>query len=248
YYRRSKAAALRALEIDETEAQAHASLGFVLFNHEQDWEGAERSIRRAVELDPNSHHWIYALYFLALGRHEEAIRQYRLAQERNPMSAILKGQLAQAYSCAGRYDEAIAQLRELEQRVGPDDFAVRIDLGHAYLKKGMYDQALAELERGVALSDSMPGAVAVLANGYARAGRSSEARNLASWLERQPQQWYAPELYVALGDTERALAMIEQDAEIDPRTVTVFRCLGFYRELAHLPRIREIERRLGLPE
>ena len=248
YYRRSKAAALRALELDETESQAHASLGFVLFNHEQDWEAAERSIRRAVELDPNSHHWIYALYFFALGRHAEAIRHYRLAEERNPMSRALKGQLAWAYSCAGRYGEAIAQLRQIQDRLGPDDVGVRLELGYAYLKEGMFDKALAELEHGVALSDSMPGAVAALANGYARVGRNSEARNLASWLERRPQEWYAPELYVALGDTQRALEMIEEDAETDPRTVTVFRCLSFYPELAHLPRIREIERRLGLPD
>ncbi|HJU87435.1 MAG TPA: tetratricopeptide repeat protein, partial [Gemmatimonadota bacterium] len=248
YYRRSKAAALRALEIDATEAQAHASLGYVLFNHEQDWEGAERSIRRAVELDPNSHHWIYALYFLALGRHEEAIRQYRLAEERNPMSLNIKHQLAQAYSCAGRHTEAIAQLREIQQRAGPDDIGVRLQLGYAYIEEAMFDQALAELERGVTLSDSMPDAVAALANGYARAGRSSEARNLASWLDRRSQEWYAPELYVALGDTERALAMIEEDAETDPRTVAIFRCTSFYPELAHLPRIHQLERRLGLPD
>jgi class 3 adenylate cyclase/TolB-like protein/Tfp pilus assembly protein PilF len=248
YFRRSKAAALRALELDEAESQAHASLGFVLFSHERDWEGAERSIRRAVELDPNSHHWIYALYFLALGRHEEAIRHYRLAEERNPMSRGLKDQLAWAYSCAGRYDEAIAQLREIQHRVGPDDVSVRLELGQAYLQGGMFDQALAELERSVALSDSMPQAVAALANGYARAGRRSDARNLAFWLERRPQDWYAPELYVALGDTQRALAMIEEDAEEDPRAVTIFRCRSFYPELAHLPRIREIERGLGLPE
>ena len=248
YYRRSKAAALRALELDETEAQAHASLGFVLFNHEHDWEGAGRSIRRALELDPNSHHWIYALYHFALGRHEEAIRHYRLAEERNPMSRGLKSQLAWAYSCAGRYDEAIAQLRELQGRVGPDDVGVRLELGNAYLKNGMFDQALAELERGVALSDSMPQALAALANGYARAGRDSEARRIASRLEGQPGEWYAPEFFVALGDTQRALAMIEEDAEMDPRTATVFRCSSFYPELAHLPRIREIERRLGLPE
>ena len=80
FYPKSKRAALRALELDPNEAQAHASLGFVLFNYDWDWEGAERSIQRALALDPNSHQWIYAMFLVAAGRYEEATTHYQLAK------------------------------------------------------------------------------------------------------------------------------------------------------------------------
>ena len=90
FYPKSKTAALRALELDPNEAQAHASLGFVLFNYDWDWEGAERSIQRALALDPNSHQWIYAMFLVAAGRYEEAATHYQLAEERNPLSPLIK--------------------------------------------------------------------------------------------------------------------------------------------------------------
>jgi tetratricopeptide (TPR) repeat protein len=138
-----------ALELDPNEAQAHASLGFVLFNHEWDWEGAERSIQRALALDPNSHQWIYALFLVAAGRYDEAATHYQRAEERNPLSPFLKGQLARAYSCAGR--------------VG-------------------------------------------------------DAHRLMLWLEQRPGRWYAPQLYTALGDTGRAIAMVQSACSLGDST------------------------------
>ncbi len=129
FYPKSKMAALRALELDPSEAQAHASLGFVLFNSEWDWEGAERSIQRALALDPNSHQWIYALFLMAVGRYEEAATHYQRAQERNPLSLLLKRQLAWAYSCAGRHDQAIAELQELQARLGDSPDWLRAAFG-----------------------------------------------------------------------------------------------------------------------
>jgi TolB-like protein/DNA-binding SARP family transcriptional activator/Tfp pilus assembly protein PilF len=248
FYPKSKTAALRALELDPNEAQAHASLGFVLFNHEWDWEGAERSIQRALALDPNSHQWIYALFLFAAGRYDEAATHYQRAEERNPLSPLLKGQLAWAYSCAGRHDEAITELEELQARVGDSSDWVRASFGEQYLAKSMYPEAIAALESAVTLSDSNPEFVALLAHGYARAGRVGDARRLVPWLEQRPGRWYAPQLYTTLGDTGRAIAMVQSAFEQRSGNILYLRCATAYPALRNQPQIREIVRRIGVPE
>ena len=248
FYPKSKTAALRALELDPTEAQAHASLGFVLFNHEWDWEGAERSIQRALALDPNSHQWIYAMFLVVVGRYDEAAIHFQLAQERNPLSPILKGQLAWAYSCAGRHDEAIAEFEELQARLGDSPDWLRAAFGQEYLTKSMYPQAIAALESAVTASDSNPGFVALLAHGYARAGRVGDAHRLVLWLEQRPGRWYAPQLYTAMGDTGRAIAMIQSAFEQRSSNILYLRCATAYPALRNKPQIREIVRRIGIPE
>ena len=248
FYPKSKRAALRALELDPNEAQAHASLGFVLFNHEWDWERAERSIQRALALDPNSHQWIYALFLVAVGRYEEAAIHYQRAQERNPMSPFLKGQLAWTYSCAGRHDEAIGEFEKLQARMGNSPDWLRAAFGEQYLKKSMYPEAIAALESAVTVSDSNPGFVALLAHGYARAGRRGDAHRLVLWLEQRPGRWYAPQLYTAMGDTGRAIAMIQSAFEQRSNNILYLRCASAYPALRNKPQIREIVRRIGFPE
>jgi TolB-like protein/DNA-binding SARP family transcriptional activator len=248
FYPKSKTAAVRALELDPNEAQAHASLGFVLFNYDWDWEGAERSIRQALTLDPNSHHWIYAMFLVAVGRYDEAITHYQQALERNPLSQLLQGQLAYAYSCAGRDDEAIAELEELRARIGDSSDWVGTAFGEIYLRKLMYPEAMAALERAVTVSDSNPEIVALLAYGYARAGRIGDAHRLVPWLEQRPGRWYAPELYTALGATGRAVAMVRSAFEQRSSKILYLRCSTAYPALRNKPQIREIVRRIGIPE
>jgi tetratricopeptide (TPR) repeat protein len=248
FYPKSKTAALRALELDPDEAQAHASLGFVLFNYEWDWEGAEQSIRRALALDPNSYHWIYALFLLAVSRYDEAATHFQLAEERNPLSQIIKLQLAEAYSCAGRHDDALAELEELQARMGGRPDWLRAAFGTEYLTKSMYPEAIAALESAVTMSDSYPGYVALLAYGYARARRVGDAQQLLLWLEQRPGRWYAPEVYTTLGDTGRAIAMVRSAFEQRSSNVLSLRCGIAYPALRNKPQIREIVRRIGIPE
>ena len=248
FYPKSKAAALRALKLDPNEAQAHASLGFVLFNYDWDWEGAERSIQRALALDPNSHQWIYAMFLVVTGRYDEAATHFQRAQERNPLSSILKLQLAYAYLCAGRHEDAIAELEELQARIGDSPDWLSSSFGEMYLAKSMYPEAIAALERAVAASDSNPESVALLAYGYASAGRVGDARRLVLWLEQRPGRWYAPQLYTALGDTGRAIVMIQSAFEQRSENILYLRCSPAYQALRDQPRIRDIVRRVGVPE
>jgi tetratricopeptide (TPR) repeat protein len=180
-----------------TKSQAHASLGFVLLHYDWDLEGAERAIRRALELDRNSHHWTYASYLQAAGRHDEAIAHFHGAEERNPRSERLKMQVAAAYSCAGRHREAVAQITELQTRMGGvlrsglvGDAAGTGLLGFAerlYSLMGRHHEAIALAEEAVVLTDSLPVAVVNLAFVYARAGRIDEARRLADRMEERAQ-------------------------------------------------------------
>jgi TolB-like protein/DNA-binding SARP family transcriptional activator/Flp pilus assembly protein TadD len=248
FYPKSKRAALRALELNPNEAQAHASLAFVFFNYEWDWEAAEQSIQRALALDSNSYDWIYALFLFAGGRYDEAVTQYQRAQERNPLSQLLKGQLAYAYTCAGRLDEALAELEELRVRIGDSSDWLKTAFGEIYLRKSMYPEAIAALESAVTMSDSQPGIVALLAYGYARAGRRREAHRLVPWLEQRHGGWYAPELYTTLGDTGRAIAMVRSAYEQRSEKLLYLRCSTAYPALRNKPQIREIVNRIGLPE
>jgi eukaryotic-like serine/threonine-protein kinase len=247
YYPKSKAAALRALELDEKQAQAHASLGFVLFQYERDWAGAERAIQRALELDPNSHQWIYAIYLQAAGRTAEAVEHFKLAQERNPLSAIVTQQLAGAYACDGRPEEAIKELNELRARFDEAPGSLRSALAALYIERSMYPQAIAQLESLAVTADSDPQALADLAHGYARIGRWNDACRLLSRIETRPDRWYAPELYLVLGDTGRAIAVVESVFKSTPSELINFRCSAIYHDLGAEPRIQGIVRRLRFP-
>jgi hypothetical protein len=100
----------------------------------------------------------------------------------------------------------------------------------------------------VTVSDSDPWFVASLAHGYARVGRVGDARRLVLWLEQRPGRWYAPQLYTALGDTGRAIAMIQAAFERRSSNILDFRCETAYPALRNKPQIREIVRRIGVPE
>ena len=258
FYPRSRAAALRALELDETESQAHASLGFVQFAYEWDWGAAERSIRRALELDANSHHWIAALYLRAAGRYDEAIEHFRMAEERNPLSDVLKAQLANAYACAGRYEEAMVQALELYTRVSGSGargvvgdtvwLLDRLSLWSSEL--GRHDEAVAMMEDAVALTDSLsrgPGLGFVLA----RAGRVDEARALARRLEEQAVSAGTPlradHLYAALGENDRALDIVEEALRGNRSLRAWVRCTGTYALLRDEPRMRALIEPVGFP-
>jgi DNA-binding SARP family transcriptional activator/TolB-like protein len=259
YYPKAKAAALRALALDETESQAHASLGFVLYRYEWDWAGAERAMRRAMELDPNSHHWIYALYLAAAGRLDEAITHFRMAEERNPLSEMLKMQSASIYACAGRHDEAIAQVRELQARMGGAALAdVAGDaagtpmvgfIARQYSLQGLHARAIAAMEEDVALTDSLPAAVSGLAFAYALAGRLTEARLLADRLEARAagRVGEPAHLYAALGETERALDMVEAALDRNRGHFPHLRCTLTYRLLRDEPRMQALVRQVGFP-
>jgi tetratricopeptide (TPR) repeat protein len=142
----------------------------------------------------------------------------------------------------------MAQLEELQVRAGDPPDWLRAAFGREYLAKGMYPEAIAALESAVAVSDSYPQAVALLAHGYAHVGRAEDSRRLTVWLEQRPAHWFAPQLYIALGDTGRAIAMIQGAFERRSSDIVHLRCESVYTALRNQPQIREIVRWIGGPE
>lgn len=262
YYRKAKVEALRGIELDDTDAEAHASLAIVLAFQDWDWEGADREIRRSLALDPYARAMAAAAIMTAAGRHDETLALWRKAEARYPLSETLRLGAVMSHGCAERHDEAIATARELNDRVtrsgrsgvpGDSNWLLSV-LAREHSMKGDHVKAIAAAEALVARQPT-PQSRIMLAFVYARAGRRDEARAIAARLETEarthgraqiPAQQVPAHLYAALGDTQRALDIVVTAAKAH-RPSAMFRCNIEYRVLRNEPRMRELVRSLGFP-
>jgi tetratricopeptide (TPR) repeat protein len=212
---KAKAAALKALELDDRLAEAHTSLAYVKLAYDWDWAGAQQSFQRAIEIDPNyptAHHW-YAEYFTIVGRYDEAVEQARRAQELDPLSLPIQRDLAWHHYFARRYDEAIAQLhRTLE--LNPDYPPALTLLGRAHEQKGDLEPALAAFQHAIRLRDG-PVLRTFLGHAYAVSGRRAEALRVLAEVQAGSQRapvepYYLAALLTALGERQRALDALDQ--------------------------------------
>ncbi|MFQ5640904.1 MAG: tetratricopeptide repeat protein, partial [bacterium] len=251
FYPKSKAAALKALEIDETVSTAHGSLAFVLLHYEWDWDAAEREYRRALELNPNSALWTWgvAMFFRSAGRYEEAILWYKRAEERNPLSLLVKRQLGDTYNCAGQYDQAIKHLRNTLE-LDPNSASVRYSLANAYLRKSMYEEAISESQKAVALRVDNPALLARLGHAYAVAGRRDEALEVLNQLQKRYSDKFSlalVELYIVLGNKDKALTLLQKAYEKRSGLLYI-RCSPVFDSLRDNPAFQEILRGINFPE
>jgi TolB-like protein/DNA-binding winged helix-turn-helix (wHTH) protein/Flp pilus assembly protein TadD len=205
----AKAAAVRALELDETLADAHASLGKINLSFDWDWAGAEREFRRALELNPSlsSAHAGYAEYLQTQGRGDDAIRELGRAQELDPLFPVAHGHLALYLFELRRYDQAIEVAHKSTQ-------SEQSALPLALAELGRSSEAIDAANR-IARSTSDPVTMSHVAAAFALAGREDKARALLQRIEGQAAQRYIcgvnlGGLYAVLGDKERALASLER--------------------------------------
>src|SRR6202453_4095602 len=212
----AKAAALKALELDNTLGEAHNSLAFVLDGFDWDFDAAGKEFRRAIELNPGyaTAHHLYAWHLSLLGRFDEAIAEMKRAQNLDPLSLIINADLAELLVLAHHYDESIAQSRKTIE-MDPNFALAHNQLAQAYLQKRMYDEAVAELKKAVQLSGNSPTCVANLARAYVASGKRSEAEKLLGDLKKRSNPGYSnsPEIaiiYVSLGDTDQAMDWLEK--------------------------------------
>lgn len=213
----AKAAASRALEIDDSVPGAHDALGYYLANFAWDMEAAERAFRRAIELNPNdatAFHWLANTTLLPLGRNDEAIAAGRRAEELDPLSPIIAGDSGSNLYYARRYDEAITQLKHA-LTLDPNFYTTRTYLGVAYDAKGMHKEAIAEFRRAQDLDDD-PWVKACLVRSLAKSGEHGEAlkrvaelRSLSS--TRYVGAWLFAISYAALGKKDEAFSWLEKD-------------------------------------
>ena len=217
-YPKAKTAAIKALEIDDGLAEAHASLAWVKAHYDWDWAGAERKFKRAIELNPAyapAHYW-YALFLSAMERHEEAVAEGRRAQEVEPLSIVPNAVLGWTLFFARRHAEAIEQLRATAEM--EPNFLFRWVLAGAYGQKGMHEEAITELSGAVNVPGNRALSLAMLAHGYAVARRHHEALAVLAELQEMGKQSYVAPffvaiIYAALGDHARAFEWLERAYE-----------------------------------
>ncbi len=215
---KAKEAAIKALEIDESLAEAHTSLAFIKFRWDRDRVEAERAFRQAIRLQPSyapAHQW-YSSYLVALERFDEAIAEAMRTQELEPLSSSASAHLGWIYYLSGQNDRAIehgAKILELDQNAFP---ALRYR-GLAYEQKGMYREAISDFQKGVKLSGS-PLMLALLGHAYAASGQRAEAQNVLNELrELQGRRYVSPytiaAIHAGLGEKDQAFKWLDKAEE-----------------------------------
>ena len=249
----AKAAALRALAIDEQLAEAHTALGFYLSNYEWDRDGSEKEYRRAIELKPNyatAHHWLGA-DLANIKRFDDSVAEMRRAEELDPLSPIIGTNLADMLVYAQKYDEAIAQYKRILVR-NPNFEYAHVALGRAYGSAGRYPEAIAEVRKALELNmgSSTKGYLGLW---LARSGRRDEASKLLSELKQEATRNYVQGytfaiIYIGLGDKQEALNWLEKHMADRAETASAYAVTSELDDLRSEPRFKEMLKRMNLPE
>jgi eukaryotic-like serine/threonine-protein kinase len=212
---KARDAVARALQLDDTLAEAHTSLAAIKQFYDWDWTGAGQEYRRALELNPGyaTGHQYYSDYLSSLGRHEEALAEGQRAVELDPLSLIINSDTAQNRMVAGQVDAAIEQLRKALE-LDPSFAQGHFILGKSYLRKKDFAAAAAEIQKAMSLSSNSTKYVGALGQAYALGGRRNEAQRLLNDLNERSRQelgywWAAACIYAGLGENDRAFAALE---------------------------------------
>ena len=207
----------KALELDDTSAEAHASSGRIAGPFDFEFDRSIAEFERAIQLNPNyamAHHWLSWGPLTALARFDRAIAEGKRAVELDPLSLINNADLGgNVYFNARRYDEAIAQLRKTIE-IDPRFYLAHYYLGQAFQLKGQLAEAITEYQKAVELDDD-PEALAYLGQAYARAGRQDEAQKILAHLREEAKSRYVSGysmalMFMGLGDKEQAIDALER--------------------------------------
>jgi TolB-like protein/Tfp pilus assembly protein PilF len=250
----AKAMALRALEIDDSLAEAHAALALYLNYFEWDRAGAEKELRRAIELKPNyatAHHWLGSDCLVQIKRFDEALVEIRRAKELDPLSPIIGTNLGDVLLFARRYDEAMEQYKRV-LTLDPDFQYARIQLGYCFHSKGMYREAIAEYRKGLELGYD-PSYNGFLALSLAKSGGRDQAVRLINQLKKESAERYVPSyaiaiVYLGLNEKDEALNWLEKDIAEHSTQASYNAVSPELDPLRSEPRFKEMLKRMNLPE
>ena len=251
---KARAAALRALQIDENLAEAHTALALIAENYDWDWQTAGREFRRAIELNPNyptAHHW-YAEYLAWQGRFDEALAESDRARQLDPLSLIISTDHAAILYYSGQYDRAIEQLRTVLD-MEPDFPRANGLLIQAYVEKGQFARALAAIEKLRRVDDS-PGIWVMESYVYGRAGQLAQARRALAKFEQSNRrgQVDSPVLlasaYAGMGDKEKLFNCLQKAFVERSNSLTALKVDPIYGPFRADPRFQTLLRRVGLTQ
>jgi TolB-like protein/DNA-binding winged helix-turn-helix (wHTH) protein/Flp pilus assembly protein TadD len=249
---KAKAAALKALELDDTLAEAQTSLATVRFNYDWDWAAAATGFRRAIELNPSyaTAYQRYSLYLMATGRTQESLMQMNRARDLDPMSISMNFSLGWRLYMARQYEQAIEQLRNTLD-MDPNFALARMVLGQAYEQKGSYQQAIAELQKAASTSHDSPMMLGALGHAYGASGNRSEAEKILNQLmdlskKQYVSPFYVAIVYVGLTENDKAVDWLER-AYRDRSNAIVFSKVDPQLDpLRSTPRFQSLLHRLAL--
>jgi tetratricopeptide (TPR) repeat protein len=248
---RARAAAIKAVDLDETLPEAHISLSLHRFVHESDWVNAEIEAKKAIALDPNNadaHLW-YSVLLTRLGRLDEAMGEIKRALELDPLSPRINSSLGSGLYWAGRLDQAIEQYRKMLE-MDPNSAAAHSGLGLIYARKGMHAEAIAEMRKALDLSPGDTNAIATLGYAYGVAGYRTEAQKVIDQLRELAMRRYVSSHYVALiyaglGARDEAIRWLEKAYEERSQWLPHLKGEPRLEGLHSDPRFKDLLRRIG---
>jgi len=220
---KAKDMALKALSLDNTLAEAHASLAHVTLIYDRDGGKAEKEFQRAIELNPayaTAHQW-YALYLNAVGRTPDALDQLSQSKRLDPVSPAIHTAIAEAYYFDRHYDEAIQEAQK-SLDIDPNFALGYLNVGRALEQLGRYDEAIAAFEKSQEVSAKLPAITTLIARAYALKGDKAQANHLLQQLladaKMDGQSFYVPSIYIAtiynaLGEQDKSFAFLQKALE-----------------------------------
>ncbi len=247
-----KAAALKALEIDDSLAEAHVSLAGLLESYEHDFSGAEKEFKKAIELNhgyATAHHW-YALFLSDQGRHDEAIEEIMQARELDPISPRINANVGgEILYNARKYDQAIDELKK-SIKLFPDHAANFVNIGKAYTQVGRYREAISAFNRGLALQPEIAGFILGPAYCYALSGHRDEAqKRLNKIIDNSKKMYVSPteiaRVYIGLGDKEQAFIWLDKAFSENDGRLTILKVDPTFDPLRSDPRFTALLKKIG---
>ncbi len=250
---KAKAAAIKALQLDPTLAEAHASMAYVKTYYDWDWAGAEAEFRRGLELNPNyaNVHHSYSRFLASLGRVADARVELKRAQELDPLSLSIQAN-AGVISYFGReYDQAIQELRTINE-LDPKFHVPYWGLGLCYEQKGMYEEAIAQFQKASAVAGRGPNGLASVGHAYGLAGQRGEAQKILVELEGRSKKTYVSSyqialVYLGLRQSDRAMKELEKAYQEHSTLLAYLKMDPRFDPLRSDPRFQNLLRRIGLP-
>jgi len=250
-FRKARVAAKKALDLDETLAEAHATWGAHIMFVDLDWAGAEREFKRALELNPNysTTYGLYSILLSATGQFDEGIKMAKRGLEVDPLSLGLSHDVGQAYYLARRYDEALKQMQKSIE-IDPNHVGVNIILGAVYVQQGRYDEAIAAYQVVINAYARTPLILGLLGHAYAASGRRGEALKILDELKEMSRHTYVSPydlavLYTGLGEEDRAIEQLNEAYEERAGGISDLKVEPLFDPLRSAPRFADLVRRLG---
>lgn len=253
-YPKAKAAAMKALELDSSMAEPHATLGVIKRDFEWDWRGAEQEFLRSIELNPGyaeAHHWHGTLHSM-LGHHADALAEKTRALSLDPLSVVVRTDLARMLYFWRDYDKSLEQYRAVLE-MDPNFSPAHLWLAHVYEQKEMFDQAIAELEAGVRLAAESPFSLTRLAHGHAVAGRPDDATRVLQKVQGFSKEKYVSPydiaiVHVGLGENDQAFTWLDRAFEERSLWLGYLNVEPQLDPLRSDPRFHDLRRRIGLAD